>query len=277
MAHLYQPDSVTWRVNRESALLLAAGRALLMQLAHPAVAAGVAEHSDFRRRPLARLLRTLQLSLALSCGAPEETQEAARTINRVHRRVHGSGYRATHPVLLLWVHATLIDSALTSYSTFVRPLQVAEREAYFQEAKRVGPLLGLLEAAYPLHLAAFDDYLRSTLEGPELVVDARARALAAAVLHPLRMVPGVAWFPFQAVTAGLLPQRLREAYGLPWALPERAFFAALARTLPPLLPLLPAPLRTVPQARVAASRDHPHREAREWLSRARRKRRGAAT
>jgi uncharacterized protein (DUF2236 family) len=280
MASLYQPDSVTWRVNRESALLLAAGRSLLMQLAHPAVAAGVADHSDFRRRPLARLLRTLQLSLALSFGTAEETQEAARAINRVHRRIHGPGYRATDPVLLLWVHATLIDSALTAYSTFVQPLEVAEREAYFEEAKRVGPLLGLAETAYPPHLAAFEDYLRSMLEGPELVVDARARALAAAVLHPLRLVPGVAWFPFQAVTAGLLPQRLREAYGLPWALPERAFFAALARGLPPLLPLLPTPLRTMPQAqaRVAASRDHPHRqEAREWLSRARRKRRGTAT
>src|SRR5438128_8311522 len=109
---LYRPDSVSWRVNRESALLLAGGRALLMQLAHPAVAAGVDEHSDFRRRPLARLLRTLDLYLQLSFGDRGEALAAAQAINHVHHGVHGAGYTAVEPSLLFWVQATLIDSGL---------------------------------------------------------------------------------------------------------------------------------------------------------------------
>jgi len=128
MAVLPGPGSISWRVNREAALLLGGGRALLMQVAHPLVAAGVAEHSDFQRDPLARLNRTMELSLALTFGSREEVRAAARQINRTHERVSGIGYQALDPELLLWVHATLIDSALLSYRTFVGPLTTAEAE-----------------------------------------------------------------------------------------------------------------------------------------------------
>lgn len=254
MPALYQPDSVSWRVNRESVVLLAGGRALLMQLAHPAVAAGVAEHSDFQRHPIARLLRTLGLSLALTFGTEEQTHEAARAINRVHQRVQGRGYTARDPALLLWVQATLIDSALTAYGTFVRPLSAAERAAYVEEGKAVGRLLGIPEQIYPTGLSAFEDYVRSMLEGPDLVVDARARALAAAVLRPpVRIVPGLVWLPTEAITAGLLPHRLREDFGIAWDTPRRFFFSSVTWALPRLLPVVPAPLRILPQARVAGS------------------------
>src|SRR5215472_8467350 len=96
---LFQPDSVTWRVNQEPALLLGGGRALLMQLAHPGVAAGVAEHSDFRQRPVERLLRTLELTLAITFGTRTEALNAAHQINVVHQRVRGNGYSATDPRL----------------------------------------------------------------------------------------------------------------------------------------------------------------------------------
>ena len=127
---LFHPTSVTWRINQEPALLLGGGRALLMQLAHPGVAASVAEHSDFRQRPLTRLIRTLELTLALTFGTREEALAAARQINAVHQRVRGLGYSATDPRLLLWVHATLIDSALVTYEAFVAPLAAADRETY---------------------------------------------------------------------------------------------------------------------------------------------------
>src|SRR5262249_52218843 len=157
-------------------------RALLMQLAHPGVAAGVAEHSDFRRRPLDRLIRTMELTLALTFGTRTEALAAAHQINTVHQRVRGSGYSATDPRLLLWVHATLIDSALVTYSAFVRPVPSAERETYYQEAKLIGGLLGLANSRYPASLHDFEGYLLHMLTGPELLVDARARELARAVL-----------------------------------------------------------------------------------------------
>jgi uncharacterized protein (DUF2236 family) len=247
---MFRPDSVTWRVNQEPALLLGGGRALLMQLAHPGVAAGVAEHSDFRERPLRRLLRTLELTLALTFGTREEALAAARQINAVHRRVRGAGYAATDPRLLLWVHATLIDSALVTYEAFVRPLAAAERETYYQEAKLLGELLGLRVATYPADVRAFEAFLAAMLAGDELVVDGRARELAEAVLRPpLRRVPAPAFRPVEAVTAGLLPERLRHAYGLPWGRLDRIAYGAARRGVPALNRVLPRRLRQMPQAR----------------------------
>ncbi|HZU17521.1 MAG TPA: oxygenase MpaB family protein, partial [Candidatus Dormibacteraeota bacterium] len=203
---LFPPDSVTWRVNQEPALLLAGGRALLMQLAHPGVAAGVDEHSDYRRRPLRRLARTLRLTMAISFGTREQALAAARRINDTHRRVRGEGYEAMDPRLLLWVHATLIDSAVVAYRTFVGPLTPAEEEAYYRQATVVGALLGIPRGRYPSGLAGFRRYLADMLEGDELRVDERARALAGYVLRPrLRLVPGFAYWPVEVLTAGLLP------------------------------------------------------------------------
>jgi uncharacterized protein (DUF2236 family) len=252
MGALYRPDSVTWRINQESVLLLAGGRALLMQLAHPAVAAGVAEHSDFPNRALARLSRTLGLMLALNFGDRRQALAAAAQINHVHRGIRGEGYAAVDPRLLLWVQATLIDSTMVAYGTFVRHLPNPEREIYYWEAQRLGRLLGIPAGAYPSSLRAFDSYVAEMIAGPELIVDRRARELGAAVVRPpIRGLPGLAWLPLEAVTAGLLPPRLREEYGLPWGPAQRAVFASLRRGLPRVLPLLPDQLRVMQPARAA--------------------------
>src|SRR6516165_7519627 len=134
---LHPPGSITWGIGREAVLLLGGGRALLLQLAHPAVAAGVAEHSDFRSRPLRRLLRTLKLTLSLSFGTRAQALAAARTINRTHQRVRGPGYEATDPRLLLWVHTTLVESTFATHAAFIRPLSVEERAAYYRESQVV--------------------------------------------------------------------------------------------------------------------------------------------
>jgi uncharacterized protein (DUF2236 family) len=246
---------VTWRVNRESVLLLAGGRALLMQLAHPAVAAGVDEHSDFRQRPLARLLRTLDLTLTLTFGSRKEALAAAQAINRVHQRVRGVGYSAAEPNLLFWVQATLIDSAVLAYETFVGRLQAQERDEYLAESQTIGRLLGVPPEVFPPDFPAFQRYVAAMLSGNELEVDGRARELGATVLRPpVRGVPAAAWAPFQAVTAGLLPASLRAAYGLPWGRRQKLLFTGARWSVPRLLPLLPPALRTLPPARSAAAR-----------------------
>src|SRR4030081_2124382 len=109
---LFEEDSITRRVNRENILLLGGGRALLMQIAHPKVAAGVDEHSDFRSHPIRRLRRTIRMTMAIVFGDRETALTAARAVNQVHAKVRGTGYRALDPDLLLWVHATLADTAL---------------------------------------------------------------------------------------------------------------------------------------------------------------------
>jgi uncharacterized protein (DUF2236 family) len=255
MEGLAGPGSVSWRVNREAALLLGGGRALLMQVAHPKVAAGVAEHSDFQHDPIRRLNRTLELSLALTFGTPEQVRAAARQINRTHERVTGSGYRALDPELLLWVQATLIDSALLTYRTFVRPLSAADAETYYEEAKPIGELLGIPAARFPSSLGDFSAYLETMLAGP-IQPDENGRRLAALVLRPpIRRVPGALFAPVEAITAGLLPAGLRDAYGLRWGRTERAVYGAARAALPRLLAATPDALRVVPPARVAERRN----------------------
>src|SRR5438477_8172854 len=134
-AGLYTDDSITRRVNRENVLLLGGGRALLMQLAHPKVAAGVDEHSDFRAHPVRRLRRTVRMTMAIVFGDQKTAEAAALAVNRVHGRVRGGDYQALDPDRLLWVHATLVDSALVTYERFVQRLSPGDREQLYQESK----------------------------------------------------------------------------------------------------------------------------------------------
>ena len=114
----FGPDSVSWRVHRETTVLFGGARALLMQAAHPLVIAGARESGFYQRDPWKRLQRTLALTYALTFGTKAEALAAAEHINAVHRSVHGLDdvtglpYDAFDPDLMLWVHGCLVDSAL---------------------------------------------------------------------------------------------------------------------------------------------------------------------
>jgi len=154
---LFSPKSVFWRVNRELACTFAAPRAVLMQIAHPLVAAGVAEHSQFRKHRFARLYRTSMAAAAITFGSRDFALRAVRTINQKHRAVHGvlsapSGifpagtpYDANDPELKLWVLSTITDSTLLVYELFVSKLSTADREQYYADSLRVTELFGIPE------------------------------------------------------------------------------------------------------------------------------------
>ena len=237
-------------VNRERVLLLGGQRALLMQLAHPLVAAGVADHSDFPARPLARLRRTLDLSLTLLYGTPEESREASAAIRAVHDRVTGSRYSANDPELLQWVNATLIDTALVVYQLFVRPLSPQERARYYAEAVASSRLFGIPDDVVPPDLAAFEAYLRRMLAW--LRATDASRRLAHDVLYPplplpLRLPTSVA----RRVTLALLPERIREVFGLRVGHLDATATAAAATASRLLLPWTPPILREFSRARAA--------------------------
>src|SRR5262245_60219897 len=253
-AGLYSEQSITRRINRENVLLLGGGRALLMQLAHPSVAAGVDDHSDFRTHPVRRLRRTVRMTMAIVFGDRQTAEKAAQAVNRVHGRVRGDHYHALDPDLLLWVHATLVDSALVTYANFVQPLSEDERDDFYQESKDLGELLLIPRAHFPKRIEDFDAYVDGMIDSGTVAVTDRARGLGRLVLRPrLRLLPGPAMIPFEIVTAGLLPQSLREQYGLAWGrLEQRAFHVATAtvprvvKITPPLLRVWPLPGRNVP-------------------------------
>lgn len=245
---LFDEHSITRRVNRENILLLGGGRALLMQLAHPKVAAGVDDYSDFRAHPIRRLRRTIRMTMAIVFGDRATALAAARSVNQVHARVKGRDYRALDPELLLWVYATLADTALVTYETFVQPLMPGEREDFHEEFKLLGELLGIPHDRFPTAVADFDAYVEQMVSTGPVRVDARARELAAQVMRPrARMLSGPLMLPLNVVTTGLLPPALREQYGLAWGpRQQRAYRIAIA-VVPRIIALTPTLLRVWPR------------------------------
>ncbi len=244
-----------WQVNREAVVALAGTCAILMQFAHPKVAAGVRDHSSFEIDPVGRLRRTFDLTLAWVFGSRHQVVEAARIVNRRHNAVQGAGYSAKDPDLLMWVQATLVYSAIRAYRSFVSPLTDAEADRYYQETKEIGMLLGIPRDGYPATVEAFEAYLLRMIEGGDVAVGADARRMGEVVLRPgFRWVPRVAFAPLTVLTAGLLPPALREAYQLRWGRLERNAFAVSQMVLPRLVRIAPQPIRFLPPARRAYAR-----------------------
>jgi uncharacterized protein (DUF2236 family) len=255
---------MTWRIAREYALLLGAGRAVLMQLAHPLVAAGVIQHSSFLRDPLGRSYRTVEFTQVLAFGSRDEAHAIARHVNHLHQRVLGvleepagpysaeAVYRAQDPALLLWVYATLVDSALALFPLLVGPLSRAEQREYYDETKRTVVLLGLPREMLPATLEDFESYVDAMLAGPELAVTPAALALSRQLLYlPAPAVVRLAQPLGEQLTIGFLPARLRALYGYSWGPKRQRAFATATTAIRLLLPLAPPRVRYTPWARRA--------------------------
>lgn len=246
-------ESVARRTNREAFLLLGGTAALLLQIAHPLVAAGVAEHSDFRRDHLGRLLRTLNTTLAIVFGTTPQARAGLRRIDHRHMTVrgttdHGHRYDARDPALVVWVQVTLVLTSLRLYELVRGPLGDAERESYWAEARSVAVELGATKVALPATYDALIRYERHMLAS-EVIPDATAVGLARAVIRPFGWIPKPLYWPIDAFTAGLLPPSIRLAFGLPWHVRERLWFRFVICALRLGLPLVPPLIRLVPQAR----------------------------
>jgi len=265
---LFSPENKIWQVDRELVLLLSGGRALLMQLAHPKIAAGVAEHSSFRDDPLGRLYRTMSAMWSIVFDEAGPARDALDRINTVHSRVHGTvpptepsyggmPYDAFDQALLLWVHATLIDSAMAAYELFVRPLRNDERARYYADSKKLARFFEISDRLIPASLKAFTAYMEWMLGGPAITVGPTARSLARDILYPNPWVLRPAGPIFRLLTAGLLPERLRQGYSLTWSHGREKTFRIVSESIRRLLPVVPRPLRIVANAR---------RAERQWRS-----------
>jgi uncharacterized protein (DUF2236 family) len=256
---LFGPGSASWQVDREAVLLAGGTCALLMQLAHPAVAAAVAQHSDFRADPFGRLRRTLTASYAVVFGSTPRAERAIRRINAIHGVVSGhvpetgQAYRALDPHLLLWVHATLVDTALRVYERYVAALSPATAEAYHDEARRVAILLGVPPNVVPPTLADLRARMTEMLDG-EVRVTPTARMLASSVLYPSRVMPRALWDAAHLVSFSVMPAAIRAGYGIPWSSARERGMQRVGAVSRRLLPLVPGALRHVTHARSAERR-----------------------
>jgi uncharacterized protein (DUF2236 family) len=258
---------MTWRINREGVLLLGGGRALILQVAHPLVAAGVAEFSNYREDPWGRLYRTLDTTTAIVFGDSETSAEAAARLERIHSRVRGrtseaggrypggTPYEANDTDLLMWVFATLVDTSILVYDRYVARLSIDERRRYYEEQKRLGEAFGVPRERQPATYADFNDYMDEMIAGDSIAVTDALRDVVDATLRP--SMPFLARPLVEATnlaTVGMLPERLRDELGLAWGPGRERLLAASRVMLRGALPLLPRLVREFPPARSADRR-----------------------
>jgi uncharacterized protein (DUF2236 family) len=251
-----EPGSVTWRYGGDARLILTGAYAILLQVAHPTVGAGVSEHSDFRADPWGRLLRTLDYSYVMIYGGPEAAAEMGARLRAMHRRIRGvrpdgEPYDALEPEAFAWVHATLADSTVRGHRLLGRPMRRHEIQRFYAEWRHNGRLIGIRDRDLPPDWNAFREYF-------EAMVAERLERTAAVgeVLDSLAAPAGPALGPFlpevawrlaripatrqvALVTGGLLPAVLRQRFGIPWSRArerELRLLAAASRAATPLLP-----------------------------------------
>jgi uncharacterized protein (DUF2236 family) len=224
----FAPESVIRRVgNSPVAPFLGGGAAVLLQVAHPLVAAGVAEHSDYQHDLWSRLLRTLRALYLITFGTKAEADAIGATVRTVHTRVRGrtstqlgrfpagTPYAADDPELMLWVHATLVETSLSAYQRYERSLSPLEQEQYYAEMATVAQIFGTPASVIPTSLGEFRGYFEDEIAGTTIEVTPPAREIAAVILDaplpaPMRFIAPA----HRLATCAHLPPRLRAEYGL---------------------------------------------------------------
>jgi uncharacterized protein (DUF2236 family) len=264
-AGIYGPGSVSWRIGKEGILFLGGGRAALLQLAHPWVAHAVNQHSHARHDPLGRFQRTFDAVFAMVFGDLDRALRSARRVHAIHERVQGAldedvgafargdAYRANEAHALLWVHATLLDSAIQIYDLVVRPLSDSERNDYYEESKRFASLFGIPDSVLPADYAAFRRYFDEMLASDVICVGRPALELRRFLFASKNRARRTLFRWLELMTAGLMPERLRDELELAFGAREERWFRASLAALRFTYPHIPPRLRYVP-AYVAARR-----------------------
>jgi len=183
---LFAPDSVAWQVNGDVVTMMIGGvSGLLLQMLHPAVLAGVWDHSDFRADMHGRLRRTAKFIAVTTYDSAGAGQAAIDKVNRIHKKLggtlpDGTAYRVSDPALLAWVHVTETISFLDAWIRYARPdMPMAEQDAYFDEMARIGQALG----ADPLPRTRAEAEAQIQSYRPLLRADARTREVADMVMR----------------------------------------------------------------------------------------------
>ena len=258
MSGYFTDQSMIRRVQREQVVALSGPRALLMQAAHPVAFTGFFMSTGALEDPYKRLRRTAAVLDTVTYGTRAQADRATARVRAVHARFRGTlpetagrfpagtPWAADDPELLLWIVATLADSGLLVHERYVRGLQRAERQAYWDDHRVIGRLFGLADADMPATVADFEAYMHDMLAGDVLHVTPQARELAVDIVlrPPVPLVARPLLELANFITVGLLPGRLRHQYGLRWdplrGLAVRGGAEYVKRLL---LPVLPARLR----------------------------------
>ncbi|MBJ7520148.1 MAG: DUF2236 domain-containing protein [Solirubrobacteraceae bacterium] len=258
------PDSVTWRVFGDLTYVLGASRRLLMDVAHPTIAAGVREFSVFQTDPWGRGERTLAMILGVVYGH-EDALATAQRLREGHQAFRGTTpdgarWSALEPEAFHWVHASIVDGVWTQQRLLGRGWAPREVERFYDEMREVGRLYGVrdrdMPTSWPRFRSWFDEVVADGLERSDMTdavlhVAAHPTPPPVPILRhrPVWALPGWAGGRLNLlITGGLLPAVLRERLGVRWTPAHQHAFAANAAVLRATVSRLPARLRLLPDA-----------------------------
>jgi uncharacterized protein (DUF2236 family) len=254
----FGPDSIAWRINREGVLGLGALSALLMQVAHPAVAAGVFEHSNFRWQPFSRAYNTLKTQQLIVFG---DVSTASQALIRMYARhsqvsgIHGESqsepYNGNDPQLQFWVLGTLVDTIIRSHGLFLKPMSYEEIVSFYEESKWFAKLMGIREEVLSNTYQDFQAWMYEMVGGKEVVVSDEARDIA---LSLLQLPLPIFWPVNYLMAAGMLPPRIRDGFGLKWNNHMQTAFDLAACVVRKVTRVLPIRFRTTPDYWQAVAR-----------------------
>lgn len=216
---LFAPDSVAWRVHGDVVTMLIGGvGSLMLQMLHPAVLAGVWDHSDFRNDMMARLRATAKFIARTTYDHADEGRALIDKVRRIHDHIKGAlpdgtPYEANDPRLLAWVHVTEAISFLDAWIAYGEPgLSRDDQDRYFAEMAVIGETLG----ADPVPRTRVEaEALIQSMRG-ELRADERTREVSRLVLTQT-VGPATAYVPSRILmqaAVDLLPDWAREMHGL---------------------------------------------------------------
>lgn len=253
----FGPESILWNVNKEKAVALAGERALLMQIAHPLGAQAIHDSRLIENHPLQRLIDTANLGFAMVFAPMEEGDKVARSINSIHAHVKGelkesvgaydSGapYSARDQELLAWVAATIIDSSIVGYETFVGKLKPDEKDRYLTEAKSLFGLLRLKEDSLPSTYAGLQLYIDEMIASEKVKVGLLAKDIMPYVLLSHRAAWKAVTMPLRLATIYTLPNTLREQFEFSQPEWQEKLVSQAAGGLRKVLPYLPPEISKV--------------------------------
>lgn len=268
------PETLVWRLGFPRTGMLVAGRALLMQVAHPVIGAGVRDFSAFRADPWGRLDRTVT-SLTTQLFGGEQAVAEAQRLRQMHRSIKGTGfhgerYSALDPEAYAYVHLSNIDSTLKFNDLFVRLLSTADKRRLYAEWRQAGLVLGIRDSHLPDDVEGLRAYIDEKVAN-KLELNATCSELIATlnlrdVPPPYAMFPEPVWVALKPAgrsllhdtTIGTLPPALREKLGLRWTASDEARLQRVATAVRTASRLVPTRAMHYPLAyqAVRAARHH---------------------
>jgi uncharacterized protein (DUF2236 family) len=261
-AGLFGPESLSWQVHREAAVMLGGARALLMHAAHPLVVAGARQTQMYTQDPWTRLERTLRLNYLVTFGSKTQAEATARHINQIHERINGVDevtglpYNALDPELLLWVHASLVDTALVMERLVVGRLDDEGRQRFHEESMLQAEMLELPRSMIPPTVEDLRAYLDEVMASGILRRTDGSEAVGSLIMNPPPETPQrPLWRLISFWSFGLLPKPVREdVYSVGWNPLQEAAMRVSLEAVKRLRPLAPSELRLIPPARSAEDR-----------------------